>query len=590
MSKRNESARSTLPLLLKLALVPGLALALGLSGGEAWGAACVYDASYAVVCRGSFTHPLYSVAIGQNSGISGGASGNTDPASNAIGIGYGGQNYTTNNVFLTQDEKGNYTNDFKNTFSNAANTIAIGHAAHTHHANSVAMGFSTDATGEGAIAIGTDTGLGSTSRPGSNDSHHGTRAAGKGSIALGDRAVAWAFKSELAQEGNRTGADANVENAIAAGTAAWVQAKDAIAIGSGVIGERLSVERKRQGGPSGNITTDPSNRILAGPEDRTHPAWSDSWFDNPQGISEYGARVEQQADGGVALGSDYSRYGGYKAARVTASRKGSGPPSGANTRGGVAMGSGSLADRAAGVDDTGRTRSGYDMLRGGDSNLASPTWRSTMAAHSVGDVSQGITRQITNVAAGSEDTDAINVAQLKRAREAIDNLHFYVSANGKRTGVYGGETVFFDGDGNIHVDLNGQIVSINLDPNLRLNSITVRNGGPRMDAGGINMANTPITNVADGVAPNDAVNKGQLDDMDDRLRSGVATAVALANIPLETTPGGQMLGAGIGWFRDEPALAVGWSARSDNGRWIWRTDLGWSSEEVVLNNTIGFEF
>ena len=56
------------------------------------------------------------------------------------------------------------------------------------------------------------------------------------------------------------------------------------------------------------------------------------------------------------------------------------------------------------------------QLQKAASTDGSPTWKSTAAAISVGD-STGttvLTRQITNVAAGSEDTDAVNVAQLKR--------------------------------------------------------------------------------------------------------------------------------------------------------------------------------
>ena len=58
-------------------------------------------------------------------------------------------------------------------------------------------------------------------------------------------------------------------------------------------------------------------------------------------------------------------------------------------------------------------------------------WKSTAAAVSVGDVEKGITRQITGVAAGTEDTDAVNVAQLKRVLHAVDNnrVH-YMAVNG----------------------------------------------------------------------------------------------------------------------------------------------------------------
>ena len=84
----------------------------------------------------------------------------------------------------------------------------------------------------------------------------------------------------------------------------------------------------------------------------------------------------------------------------------------AEAEGGVAIGVGSVADRVAGslgafAPDTSTVG-------------ALSTWRSTAGAVSVGSTVGNITRQITNVAAGSEDTDAVNVAQLKKALESID--------------------------------------------------------------------------------------------------------------------------------------------------------------------------
>ena len=76
--------------------------------------------------------------------------------------------------------------------------------------------------------------------------------------------------------------------------------------------------------------------------------------------------------------------------------------------GGVALGSWSVADTAAGV-------SGYDPSTKAASTDTSVAWKSTVGAVSVGDASKGITRQITGVAAGTADTDAVNVAQLKKA-------------------------------------------------------------------------------------------------------------------------------------------------------------------------------
>ena len=71
----------------------------------------------------------------------------------------------------------------------------------------------------------------------------------------------------------------------------------------------------------------------------------------------------------------------------------------------------------------------------GERNLIIGTWKATAAAVSVGDVSRGITRQITGVAAGTEDTDAVNVAQLKvvQAAAGASKVHYY-SAKSTKTG------------------------------------------------------------------------------------------------------------------------------------------------------------
>ena len=93
--------------------------------------------------------------------------------------------------------------------------------------------------------------------------------------------------------------------------------------------------------------------------------------------------------------------------------------------GGVAIGAGSVAS----VD---KNAIGYDPATKKASTDTSPTWKSTAAAVSVGDASKKITRQITNVAAGAQDTDAVNVAQLKAAQ-----THFYsVNSTDEKAGNY----------------------------------------------------------------------------------------------------------------------------------------------------------
>ena len=104
--------------------------------------------------------------------------------------------------------------------------------------------------------------------------------------------------------------------------------------------------------------------------------------------------------------------------------------------GGVAIGADSIASVDKGV-------AGYDPAAGDHSNDTTGTWKATAAAVSVGKAatptSAAVTRQITNVAAGTQDTDAVNVAQLKAVQTAADaaKTHYYsVEDKGYHAGNY----------------------------------------------------------------------------------------------------------------------------------------------------------
>ena len=121
--------------------------------------------------------------------------------------------------------------------------------------------------------------------------------------------------------------------------------------------------------------------------------------------SEYGAAIGAnsaiaKSNYGVAIGTSATVKDADNAVAI-------GVSSSAVVKDGVAIGAFSKADTAAGV-------SGYDPSTKAASTDTSAAWRSTVSAASVGDKTKGYTRQITGVAAGSEDTDAVNVAQLKK--------------------------------------------------------------------------------------------------------------------------------------------------------------------------------
>ena len=127
---------------------------------------------------------------------------------------------------------------------------------------------------------------------------------------------------------------------------------------------------------------------------------------------------------------------------------------------GVAIGGSSVADRESGVV-------GAFAPEGADSL----TWRANGGAVSVG--SATLTRQITNVAAGSEATDAVNVSQLK-AVGTTANMGWNLATNGvatEATNVKPGEYVDFSGDKNISVSHDGTKVKVELNKDIDVNSV-----------------------------------------------------------------------------------------------------------------------
>ena len=119
--------------------------------------------------------------------------------------------------------------------------------------------------------------------------------------------------------------------------------------------------------------------------------------------------------------------------------------------GGVALGQHSVASVAQGVE-------GYDPSLKGASSDTSIAWKSTSAAVSVGDVDNNFTRQITGVAAGTNDTDAVNVAQLKQMAQSAAGVQPTVSAGTNVDVKKTGDAV--NGyDYKISVDLSGYVTT-----------------------------------------------------------------------------------------------------------------------------------
>ncbi|NYW51886.1 YadA-like family protein [Escherichia coli] len=323
----------------------------------------------------------------------------------------------------------------------------------------------------------------------------------------------------------------------------------------------------------------------------------------------------------------------------------------ANHANSIAMGNGSQTTRGA--------QTGYTAY-----NMDAP--QNSVGEFSVG--SEDGQRQITNVAAGSADTDAVNVGQLKVTDErvaqntqSITNLNNQVTnldtrvtniENGIGDIVTTGSTKYFktNTDG---VDANAQgkdsvaigsgsiaaadnsvalgtgsvaneenTISVGSSTNQRritnvaagVNATDAVNvsqlksseaGGVRYDTkadgsidysnitlGGGNGGTTRISNVSAGVNNNDAVNYAQLKqsvqetkqytdqrmvEMDNKLSKtesklsgGIASAMAMTGLPQAYTPGASMASIGGGTYNGESAVALGVSMVSANGRWVYK--------------------
>ncbi len=211
---------------------------------------------------------------------------------------------------------------------------------------------------------------------------------------------------------------------------------------------------------------------------------------------------------------------------------------GVSEDGGVALGVGSVASTAAGV------------LGFGADGQEDAIWKATKGAVSVG--GNGETRQITNVAAGTADTDAVNVAQLKTAKTEVQagantsvvkdtgaNGQDIYTINAKDTTYAAGNGITISGENNeISVKVkagenNIQVTDAGLELKKDLTVDSVKAGSSFMSATGIgygdkayitssglNANNQKITGVADGTDDTDAVNVGQLKTVSEVANQG----------------------------------------------------------------------
>lgn len=170
-------------------------------------------------------------------------------------------------------------------------------------------------------------------------------------------------------------------------------------------------------------------------EDNTDKLYSVTLYQAASNSIAAGTKVTANGSNAVAVGYNSKADNSAVAIGDTAEAKENAVAMGkgtkANVEGSIALGKGSEADRSGGV-------TGWDPKTGTASTKSDVAWKSGEGALSIGN--GGASRQITNVAAGSEDSDAVNLAQLKNAM-----THYYSVKTTSDTDAAGGNNYLNDG-------------------------------------------------------------------------------------------------------------------------------------------------
>ena len=277
------------------------------------------------------------------------------------------------------------------------NGTAIGEQSEATKENASALGADASATGTSSTALGTGA---SASNAQATAAGAGASASGLDSTALGSGSIANAKRSVALGGGEST---TDEETGETSNNAAEATAEDAVAIGSGSRSSGDSAVALGGGGENEGANASGAGAVAVGTG--TH-ATGDNSVAIGGGDENKGATAAGAAS--IVLGNQASS--GESAANGVAIGTGSS----VTVENGVALGAGSVADVAAAEGP------GYMPNPSKVTNPTAPTWKSTEAAVSVGNSDGSMTRQITGVAAGTNDWDAVNVAQLKNAQ-----THYY---------------------------------------------------------------------------------------------------------------------------------------------------------------------
>ena len=235
-----------------------------------------------------------------------------------------------------------------------------------------------------------------------------------------------------------------------------------------------------------------------------------------------------------------------------------GSQAGASIQDSVALGSNSKTTVNSGVQ-------GYDPSA---QNKTDVTWQATRGAVSVGDVDNAdptkkITRQITSVAAGTNDTDAVNVAQLKSLNGKVEQNKADIATNKADIATNKADIATNKAD----IATNKADIATNK-ADIATNKADIATN--KADIATIN------SRLA---ANNNSINelRGNVNLLNKDLRGGVASAIAHASVPQSTKAGAIGVGVGTGFYGGQSAVSLGVSGVTPNENWVFKASVSTNS-------------
>ena len=569
-----------------------------------------------------------SITIGNNA---------ENKTNNSVVIGYNASSPNEeNNKFESNVVIGNMTKGLgkavvsigNTTLSTGENSISIGNIAQSTGKNSISMGNTAQSTGENSISIGNETksinnGIAIGNKAFASDNNgsstiaigneasatfssaiaigHNAKA-GQMEISIGYNAKTYKIRDNTDTSENITLGNYAVSKGsrnIAFGMESRSEGYNSISIGEGAFSKSTSPEKFEA--PSialghnaiafgGSIALGKSATIAKGKrieftdeddkKNKTTGENAEYVFSNYENGKIYGYKKEDdEIMHGVAIG-DFSLT---------------------NTENGVALGSYSLSNREKGV-------LGYLS----PNNAENYTWKSTYGAVSIGNEDTGMTRQLTGLSAGSEDTDAVNVAQLKELKNYVDYYSnpfeyyskkynrkvyrdaqgYYVITDNSRKNVEPGDIIIKAVDklqvGNVESSINPTTVSqgsTSDKPSTKpednndnylvvVKDLKTIKGNAKKDKIEFSTFKTEINNNITEIK-NDIKEVNKKSDL---ALSGVSNAVAMANLPNVSGDKKFNLAASYGYYGGSHAVAVGFSGTNDNQNFIYKLSGSFNSK------------